>query len=299
MEESMLRFFPICGRAHTGRQIGGLFRCETIFANAINLTDASGVLLTLHRFGHGLSPMGLVLNSNDFDWISARVSSGMYLATDDSGRWAGTEDWCFSLAPERIWNLELRETFVPDEARLHLARWLGSCRLKSGFGVEVPVALEKPSEEARTLPLLKLSASLMKGKDGEISRIWKQVMPRLLGAGQGLTPAGDDMLIGLLSGAYLRRLCGIHTLVTELDASLCGNRTTLVSRAYLHHAALGRFSTPFLRVLRAMTSEYKVWRLDSRLGEFSKHGHTSGLDTLIGLLLMLGSGHGFSKTSAS
>lgn len=294
----MLRFFPVCGSAHVTRQIGGFFRCRTVFANAINLKDESGALVTLHRFGHGLSPMGLVLNSDDFEWISARVSLDAHLAVDQTGSWLGTEDWRLSLNPKRTLNLELRETTISDEARFHLARWLGSCRLKSGFGIEVASALETPSEEARTLPLQKLSASLQAGTEGEISRVWQEVMPRLLGAGQGVTPAGDDMLVGFLSGAYLRKLCDIHTLVTEIDASLRDDRTTLVSRAYLHHAALGRFSTPLLKVLRAMTSEYREWRLDCRIEEFSGHGHTSGLDTLIGLMLMLGSEHGFSKTSA-
>lgn len=59
--------------------------------------------------------------------------------------------------------------------------------------------------------------------------------------------------------------------------------TTPVSRAYLLHALAGRFSSSLLRLLRRMAGGRAGVNDFTR---FSRHGHTSGMDTLCGMALL-------------
>ena len=80
----------------------------------------------------------------------------------------------------------------------------------------------------------------------------------LLGLGEGLTPAGDDCLVGALAV-----------------------RTTAVGREFVVHALAGRFSEPMLALLRAR-GPIEAAEAVRRLAGL---GATSGMDTLAGLRL--------------
>lgn len=103
----------------------------------------------------------------------------------------------------------------------------------------------------------------------------------LLGRGPGLTPSGDDILIGMLGALHRAALparsadaaAALHRL---LDTS---EPTTDVSAAYLRDACRGRFAAPLRRVLLASTPAETV----ARLTTLRAIGHTSGADTILGL----------------
>ena len=105
----------------------------------------------------------------------------------------------------------------------------------------------------------------------------------LLGLGEGLTPAGDDCLVGAL--AILHALdAGSLTREPALAASIAAAaaaRTTAIGREFVLHALAGRFSEPVLAVLRAR-SRRESTRAGGRL---SALGATSGADTLAGMRL--------------
>ena len=50
--------------------ISGVWVCENRFNHAINLRNASHQLLTLHRYGQGISPMGWLIRRADFDQLA-------------------------------------------------------------------------------------------------------------------------------------------------------------------------------------------------------------------------------------
>lgn len=119
--------------------------------------------------------------------------------------------------------------------------------------------------------------------DGEKFRQLK----RLIGRGQGSTPAGDDMLVGALAfllawqDAPLERslFAGLKLLETELSSL-----TTRTSETYLHHALNGVFSSDLIRLASACLAgnTEKTRRSLSRL---LAHGATSGLDSAMGFIL--------------
>lgn len=105
----------------------------------------------------------------------------------------------------------------------------------------------------------------------------------LLGLGEGLTPAGDDCLVGAL--AVLRAtghpaLVGAPGLAPAV-ARAAAARTTAVGREFVLHALAGRFSEPVLTLLRARSAP-EAAAAAARLAAF---GATSGADTLTGMRL--------------
>lgn len=104
----------------------------------------------------------------------------------------------------------------------------------------------------------------------------------LVGLGIGLTPSGDDYLVGLLLVATgqphphtLREI-----LVSELPPLL--PRTTRVSQQYLAAALEGRFSEPLRQLYSAMHTA-QLPALRQALGTVYAHGATSGQDTATGM----------------
>lgn len=112
---------------------------------------------------------------------------------------------------------------------------------------------------------------------------------RLLGAGPGLTPAGDDALAGLLAGVEvlapaLDPLPGAVSASRALGVALAEaapQRTTAVSAALLRCAARGEVARPAADVLRALTGQGD---LEAATGRLLEVGSTSGRDLAVGLV---------------
>lgn len=117
----------------------------------------------------------------------------------------------------------------------------------------------------------------------------------LEGLGIGLTPSCDDAIIGALGlgfGAFLSGMLAggvprYHELIRPvLERMLAGERrTTKVSEKYLKCACRGEFSVS----LRALTQAAFAGEREAcarAMEEVSRLGHTSGMDTLTGVLAL-------------
>lgn len=111
---------------------------------------------------------------------------------------------------------------------------------------------------------------------------------QLLGAGPGLTPSWDDLLIGLLCG--LRATCRgdlCHNQFTrEFGGGILGGseKTTAVSRAFVLRTVNGsgpKWVEDALAAIAAGDSSHARSATAQALGV----GHTSGTDTMIGAIL--------------
>jgi hypothetical protein len=111
---------------------------------------------------------------------------------------------------------------------------------------------------------------------------------RLVGWGEGLTPAGDDFLIGLIAG--LAALTGTDDRRRRFHASLAATlrsstrRTTPIAAHCLRLAAEGHHDEPLIRVRDALLCEDDWQVVDTALRSALDVGATSGSDTVSGLL---------------
>lgn len=112
----------------------------------------------------------------------------------------------------------------------------------------------------------------------------------LVGAGEGLTPSGDDFLCGFLAAAECsmparRAIDGLAALRRAVEASLL--RTTAISRSLLLCAVRGHFPDPLLAAADALAEDCKVQAL-AALDRLLDFGHSSGADLATGFLYGVG-----------
>ena len=113
----------------------------------------------------------------------------------------------------------------------------------------------------------------------------------LIGLGSGLTPSGDDLLVGYLAGLW----CAVSgkservQFASELGKEVIrlSGQTTDISRAYLYHAARGQVSSRLADLAEAICSGENSDRLLAVLESAMQVGHTSGMDAVTGLLIGL------------
>ena len=113
---------------------------------------------------------------------------------------------------------------------------------------------------------------------------------RLVGLGEGLTPAGDDLIVGLL--AALRVLCRASleraSFVRSLSATVRtrASRTAVLSGHYLRLAADGHFNADVTRLAHAFVSSAASddFEMRNALDAAFVVGATSGADMVSGMI---------------
>jgi hypothetical protein len=115
---------------------------------------------------------------------------------------------------------------------------------------------------------------------GGASPVSDDSVKTLIGAGAGLTPSGDDFLLGMLFVLKVMR----HRCFDDVAVTMAGllDRTTDISRAMLRYGCRGHFGEQLL----ALTTPTSV-SLNQRLLRVAEYGHSSGHDMLTGLFFTL------------
>ncbi len=106
---------------------------------------------------------------------------------------------------------------------------------------------------------------------------------RLAGLGPGLTPAGDDFLLGVMAGIWMSRNSWEAERLCAQVATVAAPRTTSLSAAWLQHAARGEFSEPWHRLCRALGARGDGKALEVAAAGIAAVGASSGRDALAGL----------------
>ncbi|WP_339227088.1 DUF2877 domain-containing protein [Oceanobacillus sp. FSL K6-2867] len=114
----------------------------------------------------------------------------------------------------------------------------------------------------------------------------KKVFDYWIGRGLGLTPSGDDLLTGIC--ASLSILHGtsnhFHLLLRDYVKQYGLQRTTQVGYEYLFYAAQHEYHSHLVQLCSALLTQQES-ELSTVLEEMRAIGHTSGTDTIIGVLL--------------
>ena len=282
------RFTPPYGRASTSRvalaveSIGYLVprtnfagRVHSVFARACNLA-CNDTLLTLCAPGVGDGPATLRLargapdDLRDLFDVGERIhclqgwirTGRVELPVLRASVWRPAEPGP-SLPPSRI------EAHLCN-ARLRLAqRRVTHASVVDGEGVPVAAALR---DACRDL-------------DGAQAA---RHVDCLIGWGEGLTPAGDDYLVGLIAGldALVRSDERRRRFHSALSAVLTcrSQRTTPIAAHYLRLAAAGHYTEPLIRLRTALLCEDDADVVDAAVQSALAVGATSGADTVSGLL---------------
>ncbi len=237
-------------------------RVHSVFARAVNVVWDDGRLLALQGPGPLLAPFAAAVD--DVTLLGA-LRPGM---------------------PVAVGPLRLR---APGLAlSWERAAWI-DCAVSAGPRIPGPAVLLPPAPHRGHAPGLD-SVAGVGARAALADCIGRRDASRLiagacalLGLGEGLTPAGDDCLVGALAVLHavdpgpLTREPAVAGAIAEAAEA----RTTAIGREFVLHALAGRFSEPVLAVLRARSRTESAWAA-ARLAAL---GATSGADTLGGMRL--------------
>ena len=119
------------------------------------------------------------------------------------------------------------------------------------------------------------------------------VLAVLTGMGEGLTPSGDDVIVGALAAFDACRAAAPRA--REMRERLCaalkgsGVRTTRLASQLIEAAVDGFYAEPILGLLHALAEGAEAPALEGAVTGLLAVGHRSGADTLRGIVAALGS----------
>lgn len=105
----------------------------------------------------------------------------------------------------------------------------------------------------------------------------EEAVGRLAGLGSGLTPAGDDYLVGVAAALWLTKQAHISKRIIETAIP----KTTALSAAFLKAAAAGEFTEPW-HVLAEALFKADVLAVNEAINRLARLGASSGQDALAG-----------------
>ena len=202
-------------------------RVLSVHRRVINLEDDRGNLLAVVTSEVGDGPFHIVLEQPaSFDFARPGLT----------GQWQGQQlmlgNRCIDWSQARRWQPHLAPATLPQRA----ISTLGDC-------VRSATVFQQRREgmDPATIARMQMGASLLtKGLLQADEPALRQGVSLLAGLGPGLTPAGDDYLLGALARLQLdAALPDITTLGQFIPAAALA--TTRLSRAWLTYAARGLF----------------------------------------------------------
>lgn len=272
------------GQAPRGRFNGAV---HSVFRQACNIRLDDGRLLALLAPDLGNVPHGVRLEVPAGFGFAEHLTVGRAVGCRADVLRIALSGLAIDLGTAQPWSGELSPASIDLELRAVAEAWraawdaLRRSRARSGdTGLNVL---------ARTVDAegLRLARAARCFQRDEAAR----ALDRLIGCGPGLTPSGDDLIVGFLAGlwsttgdhptrrAFLRALC---TAVAGASAA-----TGDISRAYLVLAIQGRFAEPLTTLARQIGEGAAAPDVEVATMTALRVGHTSGGDGVFGLLLGL------------
>jgi hypothetical protein len=246
----------------------GAGRILAVHRHACTLETDAGALITLAdpRLGNG--PDAILVEQGNWPSGAAfwpdgpgrlRFDHGVALDWSAAGRWSAAAS-----APDAPPRFDRRQPLIA---------WLGAAAGDDGL---LPVLLGRPAATRQQAALAVTARPLLAALPDPAAA------SGLVGLGPGLTPAGDDLLAGMLLALYYAR----HPLMPALRAALADPATTRLGRALLGWALAGRAYEHLLAALRALFSQ-PFEQAAAHLPAALTHGATSGADALAGVAIGL------------
>lgn len=271
-----------------------------VFEQAVNLVDPEAGVLSLVAYPLETGPFTMVVEgvrrpfgrADRFtEWLAAESPVGverqrllvgrLAIGTAEMSIWDPVLPWeSLRAGRERLmaaraqW-MELLRGEAPSGGLAGLVRGQEADRTSSG---DLDVAL---LERAKG-PAHRLVRALARRDEEESAKAAAQ----LAGLGPGLTPSGDDFIIGAMYAIQLFEDVDWAARVSQRVAEASGPKTTRLSRAWLEAGARGEASLAWHRLLEAALSG-GLGEIGSTTRSLLQVGHTSGADSLTGFLVTL------------
>ncbi len=232
-----------------------------IFDRACNLINERKEILSVVTPDIGNGPFNLVVKADILFTGYLSIESAVSVSANDIT--LGSLNIPTSKA--KLWNA------IPDWDALHSERDNISAQL-----TKLPITnysssiLQSSNSLASSLANADLSSSLMAAKE-------------LAGLGQGLTPSGDDFIMGALHAAWIIHPAEIASVLTSGIADVAAPLTTSLSAAWLKSAGRGEAGILWHKFFDALVAGDEI-RIADSVEKILAVGETSGADALAGFV---------------
>jgi hypothetical protein len=271
---------------------------HSVFHTAVNLKpENNNLLLTLVAASEADLPQGIRVDCPG-DFSFDRLSVGQSASSRDGCLVFGDSVLEVEFRNCRRWqcNLPAMGTDLTQPAVAEAWRWvwemLNARQISNGAeivaeallhadGIDQPAITRRLRESTREITVTMRNNQL----NGRLA------LTRLIGLGTGLTPSGDDFLVGYLAGLWctIRDIAQRQRLVMELGQTILqrSGRTNDISRTYLYHAACGQVSSRLEALATAISKPQDPAKIRTAAESAMRSGHTSGMDAVTGLLFAM------------
>jgi uncharacterized protein DUF2877 len=257
-----------------------------VFDRACNLINERREVLSIvtPRIGNG--PFNLVVE----DDICFSEHLGLEAEVSIARTQLQIGDLIVYIANAKIWNPR------PAWASLHVQRdkifdQLGTISIPKCqvLGLDMPLGKHSGLLDQRDLPIThyQFSNSLVSNLslalvNADISSALK-ITSRLAGLGAGLTPAGDDFIMGALYAAWIIHPPEVASILAQEVANTAAPLTTSLSAAWLKSAGRGEAGILWHQFFNALLSADPVL-IHNATEKILAVGETSGADALAGFI---------------
>ena len=251
----------------------GMGRIHSVFENSFNIVLADN-LIHVGKQSEGLSAFGLVLKDVQLDQLLHTLEVKMQVR-NQAGKLT-------IYGHRKIWTLHVSNFDTVDLSVIESQQMLEKPEFISELLAEFE-ALNIP-EKTGLFEEIENHTLIEAFKEPRLSDeiLQKDFMRHFIGRGIGLTPSGDDLLMGIAMGCLLTG--GDPDWLVFLNDQLKEIQTTAVSHAYYDTLLAGHTSSYFKAFLDAL-GQCDLTKWPSLINNISTYGHTSGWDTLFGIYL--------------
>lgn len=282
---------------------------HSVFQNALNIKTSGGQLISILSRSRQDGPNTVVTDlPRGMDFITLGLRTGMPVRLGERQVDLGEGAVCLHMERAQRWwprlagGLDRLDLDRLDRNLQNLREMISHMDDQPGLGRLLPRAqdmaagrwewLEEEGLEDLSRRAVRGIQHLLEGTLQRDERRLQKGLDDLLGLGTGLTPSGDDLLLGFLGTLRVvsRRVGGpeLESLLETISPQIVQMRqkTTFVSGNLLSYACAGRLSATILAVIRALLFEDPAL-VRQKTSLLLQHGATSGAEILFGILLAL------------
>ena len=274
---------------------------HSIFHHACNVSLDGDAVLTLVSSEKSNPAQGIRLRTPPRFTFLNQFRVGQPVACRGGILRISGSDLSIDLRTASLWHIDLKGMRIdlhrPDMAQAWAVAWLELLKHRSGSGISAMIAgIPVPSEHPGILPIQTLVERAVQTvpvlidatRHLQVDAAITAVRP-LIGLGPGLTPSGDDFIVGYLAGLWSTagsdstRLRFMSSLGSWLSQAADG--TNPISRTYMKSAVNGNVSEPIATVAQRIGQAKSMDGVREATRTALQVGNTSGSDGVLGLLL--------------
>ncbi len=274
-------------------------RILNIFPQAINLINEARGVISILSNKHRPNPFSIILELNDLNFRNLMVEDANVLIENSIikiGQIIIETEFSETWQPKifRKSHTEFKQNFLNIFERKHLEKLINLSPYDSLLSIFDSIIANYSSHPTQIQEdftsfqkfILKPANKFTEGIAHFDLKLIEEGASGLVGLGQGLTPSGDDFIVG---GLFANWVLNTSVSTTSKIDSLFRNivkSTTSLSAEWIKSACRGEFEVIWHDLAKAIRNE-NVDKFQFILEQILETGHSSGADALAGFFLVV------------